>query len=157
MLSHFFLLPVFYFIVADVDRLVVNSEPAVASISPQSGSRKLVRLPDLEFSLRISAQCGAGRVPESVSISIADTGTTINGEDLPEAAALETSVRVASQQIAPIALQGYCVADTGVDQALLVTTALTAQVSLRCVKDDQSTIIFRAQALDVLLSCETSE
>jgi hypothetical protein len=157
MLTHFFLLPAYYFVVADVDRLIVTSEPAVASISHQSGSRNLIRLPELEFPLRISAQCGTGRVPESVSISIADTGTTISGEDLPVAAALETSVRVASGQIAPIAIQGFCVADTVSDRELLVATALTAQVSLRCASDDEQTIVFRAQALDVLLSCEMSE
>lgn len=160
MLTQIFLLPVYYFIVADVDWLSVRTEPAVASISRHSGSRKLIRLPGLEFPLRIRAQCGAGRRPESISISVADTGKTITGEDLggedlPGGAALETSVRISSRQIAPIAIGEFCVVDKEAQQSMLVTTALTAQISLRCVKDDERTIVFRAQALDVILNCET--
>ncbi len=157
MLTQFILLPVFYFIVADVDRLFVHTEPAVASITPHPGSRKLIRLPELEFPLRIGAQCGAGRTPESISISIADTGKTISGEDLAVAVALETSVRISARQIAPIAIRGFCVTENKAQQSLLVTTALTAQISLRCVKDDERTIVYRARALDVILNCASSD
>jgi hypothetical protein len=157
MLTQFILLPVYYFIVADVDRLFVHAEPAVASITPHPGSRKLIRLPELEFSLRISAQCAAGRTSESISISIADTHRTFSGEDLPVAAKLETSVRISPRQIAPIAMRDFCVAGSESRSSLLVTTALTAQISLRCVKDDERSIAFRAEALDVLLSCETGD
>ena len=157
MLTQLLLLPVYYFIVADVDRLFVHTEPAVASIAPHPGSRRLIRLPELEFPLRISARCGAGRAPESISISIADTRKTISGEDLPAAATLETSVRIAARQIAPIAVREFCVAESTTQHSLLVATALTAHVSLRCVKDDESTIVFRAKALDVFLDCETSD
>jgi hypothetical protein len=80
MLTQIILLPVLYFIVADVDRLLVHAEPAVASISPQPGGRKFIRLPDLEFPLHINAYCGAGRTPESISVSIADSNKTISGE-----------------------------------------------------------------------------
>ena len=160
MLTQFILLPVYYFIVADVDRLFVHTEPAVASITPHPGSRKLIRLPELEFTLRIGAQCGAGRTPESISISIADTGKTISGEDLVSedlavAVALETSVRISARQIAPIAIRGFCVAENKAQQSLLVTTALTAQISLRCMKDDKRTIVYQARALDVILNCES--
>lgn len=155
MLTQIILLPVYYFIVADVDRLRVHAEPAVASISPRPRHRRLISLPDLEFPLQISARCGAGRMPESISISIADTSKTIRGEDLPVAAALDTSVRIASRQIAPLALPEFCVTEYETQRSLLVTTALTAQISLRCVKDDEHSIVFRAQALDVVLNCET--
>ena len=156
MLTQFILLPVYYFIVADVDRLFVHTEPAVASITPHPGSRKLIRLPALEFPLRISAQCGAGRTPESISISVADTHKTFSGEDLPDSATFETSVQISPRQIAPIALREFCVTASESRHSLLVTTALTAQISLRCVKNDERRIAFRAKALDVVLKCETS-
>jgi hypothetical protein len=155
MLTEIILLPVYYFIVADVDRLLVHAEPAVASITPQSGRRKLIQLPELEFPLRISAQCGGGRIPESISVSIADTKKTISGEDLHDSASLDTSVQIASRQIAPLAIRGFCDTDSATQQPLLVATALTAQISLRCVGDDEQTIVFRSQALDVLLDCAT--
>ena len=157
MLTQFIFLPIYYFIVADVDRLLVHTEPAVASITPHPGSRKLIRLPELEFPLRISGQCGAGRTPESISISIADTHMTFSGEDLPVSAPLETSVRISARQIAPIAMRDFCVAASESRHSLLVTTALTAQISLRCVKNDERSIAFRAEALDVVLNCETSD
>jgi len=157
MLTQFILLPVYYFIVADVDRLVVHVDSAVASITPHSGSRKLVRLPELEFPMRISAQCAAGRTPESISISIADTHRTFSGEDLPVSATLETSVRISSRQIAPIALRDFCVAASETRHSLLVTTALTAQISLRCAKGDERSVAFRAEALDVVLNCERGD
>jgi hypothetical protein len=175
MLTQIILLPVLYFIVADVDRLLVHAEPAVASISPQPGGRKFIRLPDLEFPLHINAYCGAGRTPESISVSIADSNKTISGEDLggedlggedpasedsgskdlPVSVSLDTSVRIASRQIAPIAIRGFCVTGNEAPRSLLVATALTAQFSLRCVRDDKHTIVFRARALDVVLNCET--
>jgi hypothetical protein len=153
MLTQIILLPVLYFIVADVDRLLVHAEPAVASISPQPGGRKFIRLPDLEFPLHINAYCGAGRTPESISVSIAseDSGS----KDLPVSVSLDTSVRIASRQIAPIAIRGFCVTGNEAPRSLLVATALTAQFSLRCVRDDKHTIVFRARALDVVLNCET--
>jgi hypothetical protein len=117
-------------------------------------------LPELEFPLHISAHCGAGRAPESISVSIADSNKTLSGEDLGAedlavSVSLDTSVRIASRQIAPLAIHEYCITGNETQQPLLVTTALTAQVSLRCVKEDERTIIFRAQALDVVLNCET--
>lgn len=160
MMTQIILLPLFYFVVTDVDRLFVDAEPAVASIGLQPGGRKLIRLPELEYTLHISANCGAGRTPESISVSIADSTRTISGEDLggedlPVSVSLDTSVRVAARQIAPLPIQGFCISENEAPRSLLVTAALTAQFSLRCVKDDEHTIVFRAQALDVVLNCET--
>ena len=79
MLTNIFLLPVFYFIVADIDRLIVESEAAMAAISLQDNGRRLIRLPELDFPMRIDAHCGRGGIAESLSISVADTRTTVSG------------------------------------------------------------------------------
>jgi hypothetical protein len=151
---HFFLLPVYYFVIADIDRLSVHAEPAVATIARQAVGRRLIQLPELRFDLLIRTRCARGGLPESVSISVADTKKTISGEELLSAPSLETSVLVSSRQLAPIALQEFCVADDSAQQSLVVPTALTAHASLRCARGEERTIVYDAKALDVLINCE---
>ena len=151
---HFLLLPVYYFVVADIDRLSVRAEPAVATIARQAGGRRLTKLPELTFDFRIRTRCARGGVPESVSISVADTKQTISGDELLTKSTFETSVLVSSRQLAPIALQEFCIAGDSAQQSLVVATALTAHVSLRCAREAEQTIVYDAKALDVLINCE---
>ena len=155
MLAEIFLLPVFYFVVADVDRLIVRTDPAIVSVTPIEDERKLLTLPDLAFPVRVVARCGSGREPESISISVADTRVSFDRESLSAGTALETSISVSSRQVAPVAVEGFCSAGDDLGDALLLATALTAQVSLRCVRNEERSIAFRARALDVLVNCET--
>jgi hypothetical protein len=154
MLTEIFLLPAFYFVVADVDRLVIRTDPAVATVISLAGKRSLLRLPDLDFPVRIVARCGSGREPESISISIADTRASFGREALSVNGVLETSISVSSRQVAPIAVDGFCSAGNNPSKPLLLPTALTAQFALRCVRDGQQSIAFRARTLDVLVNCE---
>ncbi len=151
---HFFLLPAYYFVVADIDRLSVRAEPAVVTITQQAGGRRLIRLPELKFDLHIRTHCARGGLPESVSISVADTNRTIRGEELRAASSFETSVLVSSRQLAPLALQEFCVAGDSAQQSLLVTTALTAHVSLRCAREEEQTIVYDAKSLDIRINCK---
>lgn len=153
MLTQLLLLPALYLVVADVDRLIIETSPATASVVPLDGDRKLLRLPDLEFPVRVVARCSAGRTPESISISIADTRVSFGREALSDDAVLETSVRVSARQMAPVAVDGFCTSESGSSEPLLLSTALTAQISLRCVRDDEQSIAFRARTLDVLVNC----
>ena len=153
MLTELFLLPALYFVVADVDRLIVETSAAVTSVVSLDGDRKLLRLPDLEFPVRIVARCRAGRTPGRISISIADTRVSFDREALSDDAVLETSVQVSSSQMAPVAVDGFCSSRAGSPDPLLLSTALTAQISLRCVSDTEQSIAFRAQTLDVLVHC----
>lgn len=154
MLTEFLLLPALYFVVADIDRLIVRTDPAVASVISLPTKRELLRLPDIEFPLRVVARCAAGREPESISISIADTRISFGRDAMSADTVLETSISVSSRQVAPIAVDGFCSAGNNPSKPLLLATALTAQISLRCVRDDQHSIAFRAQTLDVLVNCE---
>jgi len=151
---HFFLLPVYYFVVADIDRLSVHAEPAVATIARRAGGRRLTQPPELKFDLHIRTRCARGWLPESVSISVADTKKTISGEELLSESSIETSILVSPRQLAPIALQDFCVIGDSAQQSLIVTTALTAHVSLRCAREDDQTIVYSAKALDILINCE---
>ena len=82
MLSHLILLPGLYFVFTEVDRLRIQTEPAVAILAMQQAGRKLVRLPDIEFRLGITMYCANSGQPESLSITIADTHRTLRAEEL---------------------------------------------------------------------------
>ena len=153
MLTELLLLPALYLVVADVDRLIVETSPAIVSVVPLDENRKLLRLPDLDFPMRVVARCSSGGTPESISISIADTRVSFSREALSEDNVLETSIRVASRQTAPVAVEGFCSSVAAPSEPLLLNTALTAQVSLRCVRDNGQSIAFRARALDVFVNC----
>ena len=156
MLTHFILLPGLYFVFAEVDRVHVHAEPAVAVLTMQQGGRTLVSLPELEFQLSISPHCAASGRPESLSITIADTQKTLRGEDLQSAAPIDLSMRVSASQLAPFALQEFCVDLASEGESLVLTAALAAQVSLRCMRAETQSIVFAAQPLDIRLECKPS-
>ena len=153
----FFLWPVFYLVPSDVDRLYVESDPAVVSVARQQDGRQLIRLPELEFQLRIDAHCARGAAIQSLSISVADTRQTIAGEKFPANDVVATTVSVSPRQIAPIAVEEFCVADAQRGESRLLQTALTAQISLRCARNETQSVVFAAEPLDVRLLCATEE
>ena len=148
-----YLAPVLYFIVADVDRLEVDSDPAVVEIPRQDTGRRLIRLPALDFPFRIDAYCGRGGELQSLSISVADTRQTIASEDSPADDVFATTVSVSPRQIAPVAVEEFCVAGEPAGESLLLHTALTAQISLRCASEESQSVVFAAEALDIKLVC----
>jgi len=153
MLTHFLLLPGLYFVFTDVDRLRIDAEPAVAVLTIQQGGRTLVNLPPLEFRLSISAHCAEGGRPESLSITIADTQKTLRGEELQSETSLDLSMRVSASQLAPFALREFCVDPTAEGESLMLTAALAAQVSLRCARAEEQSIVFAAKPLDIRVDC----
>lgn len=145
-------------------RLSVSIDPARVEIDQQAMGRQLIRLPALEFALKIEADCGGSQDAASVSISIADTRLTIHRETLVEKAVIEKTVRVPQQQVPPMGIQDFCVADAEMSNEagspnLLINDALSAQLSLRCINDDQQqTVLYRTVPLAIDLSCrEPSE
>ena len=153
MLTPFILLPGLYFVFTDVDRLRVDAEPAVAVLAIQQAGRNFVQLPELEFALRISPHCAERGERESLSITIADTRTTVRGEGLQTGKSINVSMRVAANQLAPFAMQGFCVDPVREGESILLGSALTAQASLRCARAGKPSIVFAAEPLDVRLVC----
>jgi hypothetical protein len=153
MLTPFILLPGLYFVFTDVDRLRVDAEPAVAVLAIQQAGRNLVQLPELEFALRISPHCAERGERESLSITIADTRTTIRGEALQGRKIIDVSMRVSASQLAPFALQGFCIDPAFAGESMLLGSALTAQASLRCARTGKPSIVFAAEPLDVRVDC----
>ena len=154
MTTQLLLLPALYLLAPDADRLTVYAEPAPASVAAQAEGRRLLQLPDLEYRLRIRKHCAGGRRAESVSISVADTRRTLNGDALHEEAEIETTLRIGAGQLAPIALRSFCVAGDDNGRTLLVQSVLTANASLRCAGDDGESIFYTSTTLDVAIHCE---
>ena len=152
-----FLFPVLYLAATDSDRLEITSEPAVASVAPVENGRRLIRLPGLEFPMRIAAHCGNGGEMRSVSVSIADTRRNFTPDDYVDEELLETIFKVSSRQLAPVAVQSFCIAGEPPSAPLLLERTLTAQVSLRCAREEKSSVVFESEALDVRLECLVPE
>jgi len=140
----------------DLDgQLDFEFESAIAAIAPRATNRP-ISLPTLTFALRAEARCPAQLVPESVSISIADTRISMS----PDAAGvLEKSIRVSKKQLGPLAVESFCLAENSADagQSLQIDDALSAQLSLRCVGEDSASISYQTAALSVTLQCAATE
>ena len=137
-------------------RLDIRAGAASVAVDPQQPGRRLLRLPALEFPLRISPSCPPDLAVDSVSISIADTRQTYSGADFASGAALETLLRLPRNQIGPLAVDSFCIAvDGSVPTARrhLVAAAFSAQASLRCRQDDREEMRYAAISLDVELRC----
>lgn len=153
MLIDVILLSGLYFVFTDVDRLRVNAEPAVAVLTLQQAGRNLVRLPDVEFRLSLSTHCANGGLPESLSITIADTHMNLRAEELQAGSKFDVTMRIPAGQIAPLALQEFCIDPVFEGDSVLITSAMAVQASLRCSKGDDHSIVFAAEALDIRVDC----
>jgi hypothetical protein len=153
MLAQLILLPGLYFVFSDIDRLRVDAEPAAAVLALQLDGRKLVHLPELEFELTVSLHCAEHGESETLSITIADTRTTLSGEALRAGNSIDVFMRVPANQLAPFALQGFCTDPALEGESMLLGSVLTAQASLRCARTGKASIVFAAEPLDVRLDC----
>lgn len=139
--------------------LLVHPQAAVAEIPAQPAGRRLVVLPALEFEISVAAQCKAGARAETISISVADTHTVYRVDGSNGKATFEATLRIPRLQLAPLATQGFCIGDelnSGTVQSLLIRAAMTAQVSLRCAREDGPSMHFEAVPLDIMLICASA-
>lgn len=137
------------------DDLQVQVASAVIEIEPRPPGLRVLRLPAMEFRLRINADCANDLLAESVSISVADTRENLGAEALAEAGTIEKAIRIPRKQIGPLALENFCVADDIESDAmrLEVRDALSAQLSLKCVGENRQTIVYQTVSLGVTLAC----
>lgn len=138
-------------------KLEVDAEPALVSIRPLPVGRKLVRLPSLDYEIRVSAQCGGAHLAESISISIADTRKTLMADELEESTELVTRITIPARQVAPLPVDGFCSANNTAQRELLVHDAVTAHLSLRCTSHEGESITYATRPLAVALRCETDD
>jgi hypothetical protein len=138
------------------ERLLVDAQAAVVEIDAVANDRQLIRLPSLQFALAIKPLCGAtGRV-ESISVSAADTRRNYGVDDIDEQSVIDAALSIPSQQLWLVRIGDFCrtpIANTAEDTELTIQGALTAHLSLRCVNDEEQSITYVSQALDIVLRC----
>jgi len=140
------------------NRLLVDINAASIEVSARPAGRRPIRLPDLEFEIRLEPRCAAGMNADSISVSVADTRLRIGRQTLAEQPVIETTIRVPRKQIGPLAIDDFCVADNDAPGVTLhrVRDALTAQLSLKCGGDGRQSIIYKTEPLAITLFCETT-
>lgn len=160
------------------DRLELAADPPVISVSATASGRRLVELPALEYRFRVQSDCGGDRTPRSLSINVADSRLALSGAALENDLAGELVLMVPARQLAPIAVDDFCVAGAAakagiaVDPAapgpgdpdpaggrpasrylLTVPDVVSAQASLVCSSEHDSNISYVTQPLAVTLAC----
>ena len=132
------------------------TQPAAAEVTIDrlQDGRRLIRLPAVEFPLRVAPACPMGQTFRSLSISVADTHRTFDATDFATDAVIETTMRIPGRQIGPLAVDNFCVdaADKTAD-SLRIGDAFTATVSIRCDAESQDSVIYDSVPLDLVLVC----
>ena len=148
------------------------STPTV-DIAPRSHSRSL-RLPPLEYEFALTPACATPLTPQSVTVTVADTKTTLGATELADSNEIRLSLTVPAEQIAPVTVAEFCSlpdtdesAETRVEPAagdpvtvvelataqVTIAGTLSASASLRCGDGQDETIVYATELLDVTLNC----
>lgn len=132
--------------------VIVAAKQAEAIVAPRAPGRKLVKLPALDFHLRASLRCPGNA--ESLTLSVADTVTTLGSAELGDQQSAEASLTVPARQVALAASSHFCLENdpTSADE-LTVPGLVTAHASLRCAIDDRISAHFASAPLQVRLLC----
>ena len=156
---------------APTHSLAISPSTPRIEISPRNPGRTYVRLPTLEFTSEIIANCSALFSPKSVSLNIADSRETISiDESAGSVADVRLALNVPAKQLAPLIVENFCVApvsddtqdgarqhDTSNDRNMMVRSVLSVQAALLCVNEDRQEMVYQSSPLDITLVCNTEE
>jgi hypothetical protein len=162
---------------AAADRLEFAAEPPVVAVPATTPGRRFIDLPALEYRFEVQAACTGNRTPRSLSISVADSRVALAGAAINADAAGELVLTVPARQLAPIAVDDFCVAapvagETAAEESeaassfiaasapphlLTVPAVVSAQASLVCGDDAGSSIRYVTKPLAVTLACAAGD
>ena len=145
------------------------STPQVV-VAPRSGGRRPLQLPDLEYQFRLTLDCAESFTVQSLSVAIADSRRTIEGEAIGSIAVpSEMTIAVPERQLAPIVVSDFCIDVPGDDDArhpasalersisrLTIPAVLSAHASLVCSDGKTQEVAYSSQPLDVVLVCQAA-
>ena len=149
--------------------LEIRANAPTVEVSPRIAARNYLRLPTLEFTFQLTAECGGSFAPSAVSLSIADSRKSLSADQLGEAgASTELTVKVPAKQLAPLAIENFCVRPAEAagtprppknsgNMRMAVPAALSAQASLLCVNDETEEIVYTSSPLDINLICKSAQ
>ncbi len=141
----------------DTEDLTIIASAATVRVSAGTSGRRTLRLPGLDFRFQFRFACPGAAIPQSLSMTIADTHRNLGADQLTAATNVAHAVvRIPAGQIAPVAVEGFCAADAPAADTLTLTLAslLSASASLRCGDDDNTSIRYGSVPLDVVLVCD---
>ena len=133
------------------------------TVTPRPPGRITMRLPGLTYALTVAVYCEANWQPDSVSISVADSGASLDAEQLQADRELKLELRIPSNQIPPLRIENFCIAggmktpDTTTRNRITVPGVMSAQASLRCANESAQSTMYVAKPLDVVLECAVTE
>jgi len=138
--------------------LTVHAFEASTQLTPRAPGAAQTRLPSLQFSIVATINCAADTKAQSITVSAIDTHQHIDLEATPNAEAVEASLHLPANQIAPVSAAEFCVIGAPSDEeGLLVPGIATAQVSLRCLGESTTSVHFAAVSLPLRLLCHPDE
>ena len=133
--------------------VVIAAQETEAIVEPRAKNLRLINLPELTFFLRAAIRCQGE--PTSLTLSIADTYRTLAKEELVGQRAAEASLTVPAQQLALAATSRFCIdGDTETSDELLVPGITTAQASLVCASDTNTSVHYASTPLQISLTCD---
>ena len=142
--------------VASADRLDVSAGTPEVTISTRTAGRNFLQLPVLRYEFVVNLACSEAGRATSLSLSIADTRVTLGPDRLAGESPVTVEMSVPADQIAPVAVAGFCVddgANPAAARSLTVHAVLSAQASLLCASEDASRMTYASRALDVVIHC----
>jgi len=135
------------------NRVFLAAQETEAIVEARTTQQRLINLPALAFDLRVAIECPGES--ESLTLSVADTFTTLGREDIAGHRSAETSLSVPARQLTLAASNNFCIKsdiEETVDE-LVVPGFLTAFASLRCAGQDGPSMHFASAPLQVRLKC----
>ncbi len=141
----------------------LTADVPTVTVAPRPPGQLAVQLPNLTYDLAVTVDCKANWVPDSVSISVADSGASLDAERLQAGEDLKLELRIPANQIAPLRIEDFCtidemdVPDAAIQESIFVPGFMSAQASLRCATDSEQSTMYVTKPLDVVLECAAPE
>ena len=145
-----------------VHSIGITANAPTVTVSPRRAGRVLMRLPNLTYALTVAVVCETNWRPDSVYISVADSGASLDAKQLQAGGELKLELRIPSNQIAPLRMEKFCIADdvdapdAAIQNRITVPGVMSAQASLRCATESEQSTIYVTEPLDVVLECTTT-
>ncbi len=141
----------------------LTADVPTVTVAPRPPGQLAVQLPNLTYDLAVTVDCKANWVPDSVSISVADSGASLDAERLQAGEDLKLELRIPANQIAPLRIEDFCTIDemdapdAAIQESIFVPGFMSAQASLRCATDSEQSTMYVTKPLDVVLECAAPE
>lgn len=147
-----------------------TTSTATVAIALRNHNQRSIRLPALRYDFELDVACARPYLPESVSITVADSAAYVDAEELLDDGETEVTLTVPAGQIGPVTAERFCraagpardsasdeppdEAEQNADTTLPVPGALSAHISLRCSDGQQEEVVYVSRPLDVMLECQ---